>query len=152
MMLPMRVRDARAADVEAVLDVVRRAFDKYTPRIGREPMPMGVDYAVPIGRGHCRVAEVDGRIAGVLVLVPADGHLHVETIAVAPEAQGTGVGRRLLERADDEAAAAGYRELRLYTNEAMTENLAYYARRGYRETHRSQDQGFRRVFFVKQLG
>jgi ribosomal protein S18 acetylase RimI-like enzyme len=147
----VRLRHADAADIEAVLEVVRRAFRKYVPRIGREPMPMGVDYAVPIGRGHCRVAEIDGRIVGVLVLMPADGYLHVETVAVAPEAQGSGVGARLLQRADEEALAAGYAEVRLYTHEAMTENIAYYARRGYRETHRTQDDGFRRVFFTRTL-
>ncbi|MFG1605004.1 GNAT family N-acetyltransferase [Actinoplanes sp. NPDC049265] len=145
----VHLRPAEPADTAAVLDVVRRAFEKYVPRIGREPMPMGVDYAVPIGRGHCRVAEIDGRIAGVLVLVPEDGYLHVETVAVDPGAQGTGVGRRLLALADQEAVSGGYAELRLYTNEAMTENLAWYARRGYRETHRTQDEGFRRVFFTR---
>jgi 2-(1,2-epoxy-1,2-dihydrophenyl)acetyl-CoA isomerase len=150
-MHPVRLRSAVAADTDAVLGVVRRAFEKYVPRIGREPMPMGVDYAVPIERGHCRVAEVDGRIAGVLVLVPSDGYLHVETIAVDPAEQGTGVGGRLLALADQEAASAGYAELRLYTNEAMTENLAYYARSGYRETHRTEDEGFRRVFFTRTL-
>lgn len=31
----------------------------------------------------------------------------------------------------------------------MTENLEYYPRRGYRETHRAQQHGYRRVFFTK---
>src|SRR5688572_7456604 len=107
----VRVREAGAGDAEAVLDVVRRAFVKYMPRIGQEPWPMGVDYAVPIGRGHCRVAESGGRIVGVLVLEPADGFLHLDVIAVAPEAQGSGVGGLLLGRADEEAAAGGYGEV-----------------------------------------
>ncbi len=33
----------------------------------------------------------------------------------------------------------------------MTENLAYYPRRGYRETHRTMGDGFSRVFFTKNL-
>ncbi len=33
----------------------------------------------------------------------------------------------------------------------MTENLAYYVQRGYSETHRSTQDGFRRVFFTKLL-
>lgn len=34
---------------------------------------------------------------------------------------------------------------------AMTENLAYYSRRGYAETHRAEQDGFRRVFFRKHI-
>lgn len=41
--------------------------------------------------------------------------------------------------------------MRLYTNEAMTENLDFYARAGYREIGRGEQDGFRRVFFVKEL-
>ena len=33
----------------------------------------------------------------------------------------------------------------------MTENLAYYPRRGYAETHRAEQDGFRRVFFRKHI-
>ncbi|MEV6630432.1 GNAT family N-acetyltransferase [Actinoplanes sp. NPDC051470] len=146
------LRRADAGDAEDVLGVVRRAFEKYVPRIGREPWPMTVDYGVPIGLGYCRVAEVDERIVGALVLEPGDGFLHLDVIAVAPEAQGGGVGGRLLALADEEARAGGYAEIRLFTNEAMTENIAYYGRRGYRETHRTEDDGFRRVFFTRTLG
>jgi hypothetical protein len=34
----------------------------------------------------------------------------------------------------------------------MTENLDYYPRRGYHETHRAEEDGFRRVFFRKAIG
>lgn len=34
----------------------------------------------------------------------------------------------------------------------MTENLDYYSRHGYRETHRVTQDGYRRVFFAKQVG
>lgn len=49
------------------------------------------------------------------------------------------------------ARAQGLPELRLYTNEAMIENLDYYARRGYRETHRAVQHGLRREFFTMTL-
>jgi hypothetical protein len=34
----------------------------------------------------------------------------------------------------------------------MTENLDYYPRKGYVETHRGEQVGYRRVFFTKTLG
>jgi hypothetical protein len=33
----------------------------------------------------------------------------------------------------------------------MTENLAYYPRHGYAETHRAEKDGFSRVFFRKTI-
>ena len=61
------------------------------------------------------------------------------------------MGGRLLRLAEEQARARGLRQVRLYTNEAMTENLAYYLRRGYSETHRATQDGFRRIFFTKPL-
>jgi ribosomal protein S18 acetylase RimI-like enzyme len=75
----------------------------------------------------------------------------LETVAVAPAAQGHGYGALLLGRAEDDAAELGLPEVRLYTNEAMTENLTFYPRHGYRETHRAVENGFRRVYFSKAV-
>jgi len=32
----------------------------------------------------------------------------------------------------------------------MVENLAFYPRRGFQETHRKTEDGYRRVYFIKQ--
>ena len=69
-----------------------------------------------------------------------------------PAAQGQGIGARLLALAEDHARALHLPEVRLYTNAAMTENLAYNPRHGYTETHRADQDGFHRVFFRKRLG
>jgi ribosomal protein S18 acetylase RimI-like enzyme len=81
---------------------------------------------------------------GLLVAQPAEGHLLLENIAVATSAQNTGLRSRLLCNAEQHALAMGLPEIRLYTNETMTENLDYYPRRGYRETHRATQNGYRR--------
>src|ERR1035441_10801987 len=78
-------------------------------------------------------------------------HLLVENIAVRPAAQGRGAGSQLLALAEEQARELGYAEIRLYTHEAMTENIAYYPRRGYAETHRGGQDGYRRGFFPQQL-
>jgi hypothetical protein len=41
--------------------------------------------------------------------------------------------------------------VRLYTNEAMTENIALYSRIGFMETHRAEERGLRRVYMIKTL-
>ena len=145
------VRRASLADVPALYLVVHEAYLLYVPRIGRMPAPMAADYSAAVRSGQAWVALADGEIAGLIVLVVYQGYLLIENIAVLPSAQRRGIGARLLALAEDEARANGLGEIRLYTNEGMTENLAYYPRRGYVETHRAEEEGFRRVFFSKQL-
>ncbi|GIM90807.1 GNAT family N-acetyltransferase [Paractinoplanes toevensis] len=148
----MVVRLALAADAASIQQLVRAAFVRYVPRIGREPAPMGVDYRVPVAEGRCRVVEHDGRVVGMVQCAARTGYLEVETIAVAEEARGLGVGTELLAYAEEQARELGLPEVRLYTNEAMTENLEYYPRRGFREIERATHHGYRRVFFAKPVG
>jgi hypothetical protein len=58
----------------------------------------------------------------------------------------------LLDFAERHALDVGYPSIRLYTNEAMSENIALYTRRGYVETHRVEENGLRRVHMSKSLG
>jgi GNAT superfamily N-acetyltransferase len=139
-------------DVAAIRAVAAAAYAPYVERIGRQPAPMTADYAAAVSRGEVWVAASNGAVSGLLVLVPAPGHLLLENIAVHPSAQGTGIGARLLALAEAQARLLGLCEIRLYTNVAMTENLGYYPRRGYVETHRAAQDGFSRVYFSKRLG
>lgn len=145
------VRPAGPADGPAMRRLAVEAYQHYLPRIGAEPAPMRADYPAIIATGNGWVAQHGEAIVGLLVLVPYRNHLLIENIAVAPALQGRGIGARLLRLAEDRARQAGIREIRLYTNEAMTENLGYYPRRGYRETHRATEHGFGRVFFSKYI-
>jgi N-acetylglutamate synthase-like GNAT family acetyltransferase len=145
------IRPAGPSDACSMQDIASKAYQRYVNRIGRKPRPMTADYDRIAESGHAWVAEEDGRVVGLLVLNPAGDHMLLENVAVAPHAQGLGVGARLLEVAEEQARAHELREVRLYTNEAMVENLAYYPRRGYHETHRSSQDGFRRVFFSKTI-
>ena len=144
------IREADASDVTAIERVVERAYEGYVPRIGRRPSPMEQDYAERVANALVFVWDEDG-VTGVLVLVPASDHLLVENVAVDPLAQGRGIGRHLMARAESEAIRLGLDELRLYTNAAMSENLAFYPRLGYRETGRRSEAGYARVYFSKRL-
>ena len=144
-------RLATPDDLAAVEDVVRRAYSHYVARIGRPPGPMLDDYVSRIAEGRVCVAGRDGAVEGVLVLLPEADAMLLDNVAVVPEAQGCGLGRLLLRHAEWASRAAGYRAIRLYTHEAMTENLTLYARIGYAETHRAEEKGFRRIYMVKAL-
>lgn len=148
---PPTLRPARAGDAASMRQLARAAYQHYVPRIGREPVPMTADYDAAVASGHAWVAENDGQLVGMLVLQPAADHLMIDNVAVAPDRQGHGLGGVLLALAEQQAGDLRLPEVRLYTHEAMIENLGYYPRRGYHETHRETQNGHQRVFFRKRV-
>ena len=92
-----------------------------------------------------------GEVLGVLVMRPAEDHLFVDNVGVAPGHQGRGLGRELVAFAEARARRDGLPEVRLYTNEKMHENLTVYARLGFEETGRRLDGVYHRVFMRKRL-
>jgi predicted N-acetyltransferase YhbS len=145
------VRLAAPGEAATLHAIAREAYQRYVPRIGREPAPMSADYAAAVRDGQAWVAVDQGQVIGFVVLIARPDHLLLKNLAVRPSWQGRGAGSRLLALAEDEGRRLGLTGIRLYTNEAMTENLAYYPRHGYAETHRAEQDGFRRVFFRKRL-
>lgn len=87
----------------------------------------------------------------MLVLRPQSDSLLVENLAVAPAAQGCGIGRSLVAFAEQRARELAFARVTLYTSERMTENLAFYPALGYRVVDRRRDEGSDRVFFEKPV-
>jgi GNAT superfamily N-acetyltransferase len=147
----MRIRPADAADLPDIERIVRDAYTKYIERIGKPPGPMLDDYAAHVRTHTAWVLERDGDGAGVIVLLPEDDHLLLDNVAVDPAHAGRGLGRALMDFAEAEARRRGYSELRLYTHQKMTENVAMYHHLGWEETGRGEQAGYARVFFRKPL-
>jgi len=146
-----RIRAAIAADVPAIAQIVDHAYRHYIARMGKPPGPMLEDYAARVSEGVVWVLEDGAVIAAIIVLLPGVNHLLLDNIAVSPNHQGLGLGRRLLAFAETEALRRGYREIRLYTHQTMVENQRLYASIGYQETGRGTEAGYDRVFMRKQL-
>jgi ribosomal protein S18 acetylase RimI-like enzyme len=131
------IRLARPDEADAIRGLSAAAYlPVYQPLYSRPPMPAREDYAPRIARGEVWVIEIDGKLAGVLVIERKHDHLLVYSIAVHPAWQGQGLATKLLVFADERAKEAGFKEIRLYTNEKMHRNQAIYARAGYREIGR----------------
>jgi N-acetylglutamate synthase-like GNAT family acetyltransferase len=145
------LRRATGDDIGAIEGLVAESFGKYVERIGKPPAPMLADYAGMLDTSRIWVVVRGDAVIAALVTQHQGDHLLLDVVAVATAAQGGGYGRQLLERAERDAAEQGLGEVRLVTNEAMTENLVFYPRHGYRETGRAVQDGYRRVFFSKRL-
>ena len=90
-------------------------------------------------------------VVGMIETVLADDHLWIENVCVAPEAQGRGIGRLLLERAEQKALEAGRPELRLLTNGAFADNVSLYKWHGYVIDREEPFMGGMTVYMSKKL-
>jgi GNAT superfamily N-acetyltransferase len=110
------------------------------------------DYGRVIGQHPVMVAEVQGELAGFLVLDETPEGFRLMNVAVDPRYQNTGVGRALLAFAEQEARRRSHASIYLSTHEKMTENQRHYAKIGYREYLRQVEaDGHCRVYMRKSL-
>ena len=147
----MSLRRATDADVAAVVALQRAAYAKNRALLGVEPLPLLADYAEIFRDCEVWLAERDGILEGVLILEPRADDLLIWSVAVAPQAQGRGVGNAMLAFAEERAHELGRTCIRLYTGAPLTFNIAWYTRHGY--AHEStEDMGDRvRVNLIKHL-
>ncbi|MDX8518052.1 GNAT family N-acetyltransferase [Mesorhizobium dulcispinae] len=144
-------RSATPADAAAIKVVVHAAYAKWVPVIGREPLPTCADYDKALNEHQFELAIEGGRIVGLIETMAHDDHIWIENVAVAPEAQGRGIGRKLLDSAERKAVEAGCRELRLLTNGAFEANVRLYRKHGYAVDREEPFMNGTTVYMSKRL-
>jgi N-acetylglutamate synthase-like GNAT family acetyltransferase len=149
--LHLIVRQAKTGDVPAIRKCIVEAFSPYIVRVGKPPAPMLLDFEAHTRSHHIWVAEYMNTVVGVLVQYQTPEGFYIDTVAALPSLQGHGVGRALLEFAEQEALRHGFESLYLCTNSKMLENQALYIKIGYSEYERKQMEGYDRVFYRKSL-
>ena len=92
----MEVRLAASGDTDRIRDIARRAYEKYVPRIGREPAPMVADFDTHMDRDELSVAVKSDTVIGFIVAYPREDDYFVENVAVDPGVMGAGVGKALI--------------------------------------------------------
>lgn len=126
------LRRAGPADAPAVRALTREAYAKWIAVIGREPLPMQVDYDEAVLKHRFDLLYEDDTLAALIETSAEPDHLLIVNVAVAPAFQGRGLGRRLLAHAEQLALNAGFAEIRLYTNKLFVGNIRLYLGLGYR--------------------
>lgn len=129
------IRKAVPRDADALATCIDAAYARYAERI--DDLPAVSDgLADEIATHQVWIAEIGDEVVGGLVLVPEDGFMRLANVAVHPDHKGAGLGRTLISRAETEALAQGYRELRLTTHAKMRETIRFYSRLGWEEDRR----------------
>ncbi|WP_316163508.1 helix-turn-helix domain-containing GNAT family N-acetyltransferase [Bradyrhizobium sp. SZCCHNRI20481] len=112
--------------------------------------PDASDMAAP--RGAFFVALSDGLPLGCVGLKGSGGDVaEIKRLWVAPAARGLGLGRRLMDAAEDAARKLSITTLRLDSNSALTEAVQLYRRTGWTEIDRFNDDPYPDLFFEKQV-
>ncbi|KGT39255.1 acetyltransferase [Heyndrickxia coagulans P38] len=95
-------------------------------------------------RGECYVAEIEEKVIGVYILLPArPGIVELANVAVAKEHQGKGFGKRLVLDAIRRAGKRGFKTIEVGTGNSSISQLALYQKCGFRIS------GVDRGFFVR---
>lgn len=149
-MTAVGIRPAGRADLATVEEIVEKAYTPWIAVMGMRPMPLDADYRRLIADDRVSVLE-NGELDAIIVLIPERDCLLVDNIAVRPDRQGRGLGRRLMTFAEHQARTLGLGSLRLITNQKMLSNIALYTSLGYRETGREESNGRAVVLMRKDL-
>lgn len=149
-MTEVEIRPATPDDRVDITRCVNVAYAVYAGKVGHRPAQMLADYAALIDQGTVYVVDGNKRIDAVLVIHPNDDHLLVENVAVRPSSQGKGLGKQLLQFAENQARQQNLPEVRLSTPAKMEGNLTFFPHLGYEETERTSENGHERVSFRKQ--
>ena len=99
----IEIRPALLEDAVAIRALTRAAYAKWVPLIGREPLPMQADYERAVGEHTIDLMIVNGALVGLIEMMLQPDHLWIENVAVAPEQQGRGFGRLLLDHGERRA-------------------------------------------------
>lgn len=147
----LNFRAALPEDATTIRTLVRAAYAKWVPVIGREPKPMSADYEHTV-REHDFALLCNGEeIAGLIETMTREDHVWIENVAVSPAHQGMGLGRRLLRHAEEIAEQCGLIKLSLLTNAAFEANVILYEKLGYVVTRREPFLGGTALYMSKTL-
>ncbi|SNR50393.1 GNAT family N-acetyltransferase [Hymenobacter mucosus] len=170
--MPTLLRLATAADIPAILSIVRRVVPLMQASGNHQwttDYPNEEVFRRDIAQGHLWVAELDGRVAALGALTHNDQDpeyaqadwdatepaLVTHRLAVDPSAQGHGLAAALLQQAEVLAAEQGLRMLRVDTNSENAATQRLFPKLGYRfagEITLAFRPGLRFFCYEKQLG
>ena len=129
------IREARDSDSEQLIELIGEVFAEYPGCVldvdGEMPQLRRPASAFAEWDGRLWVAEQGGRIEGCVGLAVDDGGAELKHLYVARAARGRGLGNRLCQLVEDEAARRGHDAIELWSDTRFQDAHRLYERRGY---------------------
>ncbi|MFE9354615.1 GNAT family N-acetyltransferase [Streptomyces olivaceoviridis] len=142
-------RDATDADVDALVALIESAYRGDSSRAGwtteadllegQRTDPQGVLEVIKAPGSRLLAVERDGRIVACCQLEHRGAHAYFGMFAVSPAMQGAGLGKTVMAEAERLARETwGVTEMQMTVISQREDLIAWYERRGYRRTGRTQ--------------
>jgi len=147
----MKIRQAHAEDAEVLRLIAQKAFSHYVACMGKQPAPMLANFDYHLRFDRCMIAEMNSLPVGYAILQFSDAEPLMDTLAVLPEYQRQGVGRRLMQESERVIREKGFSSYQLYSNIHMTETINWYLKCGFQKQKQITEDGFERVYLRKPL-
>jgi GNAT superfamily N-acetyltransferase len=129
------VETASAADAATMAVILRDAFREfeplYTPGGYRATTPTAAEIAARLPEGPAWIARVNTEPIGTVAAVLRGEEIYVRSMAVRPDARGTGVAAALLEAVTRFAIDSGAQRMRLSTTPFLHAAIRLYERAGF---------------------
>ena len=140
------IRLATEADVPRIVELIHLGAAGMSPEEPGPPLAQGYYDGFAAIRAHpgvdAYVAELDGEVVATfqLAIIPNLSHrgrpvAQVESVHVAAEWRGHGIGEQLLRFAIAEARRHGCFRLQLTSNKSRTDAHRFYRRLGFEQSH-----------------
>ncbi len=132
-MTTLILRTAEQSDAKSIQVCIASAYADAMRDIADLPdVASGIEEE--IAEHQVVIAEVEGKLLGVIVFDQRAEAMMIFNLAVSPEAQGKGVARQLLAFAEAKAIEAGLSDLRLRTHRLMRATREMYTHLGWVES------------------
>lgn len=153
-----QIRRAGPDDASQIASVLQRAFAEYESSYTLEAFAATISTPGQIlermREGPIWVALENESIIGTVSAVGRAESLYVRGMAVDPAARGKGIGRELLERAEEFATEHGFKRLFLSTTPFLSSAILLYEKHGFRRSDEGPHDLFGTPLFtmVKTIG
>lgn len=132
----VQVRLATAADAEQIAKVLFEAFSTfekfYTPEAFAVVTPSPDQIATRFDEGPQWVAVKSDEMVGTVSLTTEPEGLYIRSMAVRPDAQGLGIGHKLLDALNDHVSESEIERIFLYTTYFVPGAKELYEKHGFK--------------------
>ena len=151
MEIEIKPAPAEFSDWEALMALLHAAFAFQHDRVDPPSSLHRFDaksIAVKAREEQLFLALDDGTLVGCIFGKPKSSVLYVGKMAVSPQRQGQGIGRRLMQAAEGLARRSGLGALELETRIELTENHETFAALGFVKVSEGAHPGYDRTTFI----
>lgn len=133
---PARTRFADSRDADKLAALINEAFVVERPILdGDRTNPEQIRNL--LGKGRFLIAEDSSHLAGCVYVEVREDQGYIGLLSVEPSRQGSGLGRRLMEAAEEFFRNANCVAVNLRVLSPRTPLPSFYRHLGYRQTHTS---------------